>query len=146
MREQYRQIRRWAYGVIDFPYIMEQNAISQRIPLGLRIAQTYRQISQFHLWAVVPLLLMTLRPIATAIEPTRCTRRGCSPTWPPWASCGPACSARSASAFGLRGAEAAAGKAQSPTAAVWVRMWRNGSPCLVAPTSSALRRSTRSCG
>ena len=70
MREQYRQIRRWAYGIIDFPYIMEQNAISPKIPLGLRIAQTYRQISQFHLWAVVPLLLMMLRPIATVIEPT----------------------------------------------------------------------------
>ena len=69
MKEQYRQIRRWAYGVIDFPYIMEQNAVSPKIPLGLRIAQTYRQLSQFHLWAVVPLLLMTLRPIAGAVEP-----------------------------------------------------------------------------
>ena len=69
MKEQYRQIRRWAYGIIDFPYIMEQNAVSPKIPLGLRIAQTYRQLSQFHLWAVVPLLLMTLRPIAGAVEP-----------------------------------------------------------------------------
>lgn len=69
MREQYRQIRRWAYGIIDFPYIMEQNAISPKIPLGLRIAQTYRQLSQFHLWAVVPLLLMTLRPITGALQP-----------------------------------------------------------------------------
>jgi hypothetical protein len=70
MREQYRQIRRWAYGIIDFPYIMEQNAVSPKIPLGLRIAQTYRQLSQFHLWAVVPLLLMTLRPVAGALQPT----------------------------------------------------------------------------
>ena len=69
VKEQYRQIRRWAYGIIDFPYIMEQNAVSPKIPLGLRIAQTYRQISQFHLWAVVPLLLMTLRPVAGAVEP-----------------------------------------------------------------------------
>ena len=70
MREQYRQIRRWAYGIIDFPYLMEQNLLSPKIPLGLRIAQSYRQISQFHLWAVVPLLIMTLRPITTLLEPT----------------------------------------------------------------------------
>ncbi|HET9650189.1 MAG TPA: glycosyltransferase family 2 protein [Microlunatus sp.] len=70
MREQYRQIRRWSYGVIDFPYIMEQNLLNQRIPLRERAMQTFRQLSQFHLWATVPLLLLGLRFAVNAMTPT----------------------------------------------------------------------------
>ena len=91
MKEQYRQIRRWAYGVIDFPYIMEQNAVSPKIPLGLRVAQTYRQLSQFHLWAVVPLLLMTLRRSRVPSSRSPCTRRGWSRIWRPRRSSPPVC-------------------------------------------------------
>jgi hypothetical protein len=70
MREQYRQIRRWSYGVIDFPYIMEQNLTNQRIPLREKALQTFRQLSQFHLWATVPLLLMGLRVTVNQMAPT----------------------------------------------------------------------------
>ena len=72
MREQYRQIRRWSYGVIDFPYIMEQNLGSKGlgIPLRARTMQTFRQLSQFHLWATVPLLLMSLRVVVNYLAPT----------------------------------------------------------------------------
>jgi hypothetical protein len=70
MREQYRQIRRWSYGVIDFPYIMEQNFSNQRIPLREKAMQTFRQLSQFHLWATVPLLLLTLRLMVNSMAPT----------------------------------------------------------------------------
>jgi cellulose synthase/poly-beta-1,6-N-acetylglucosamine synthase-like glycosyltransferase len=70
MREQYRQIRRWSYGVIDFPYIMEQNLTNQRIPLREKALQTFRQLSQFHLWATVPLLLLGLRMAVNTMGPT----------------------------------------------------------------------------
>jgi hypothetical protein len=70
MREQYRQIRRWSYGVIDFPYIMEQNVENQRIPLRARAMQTFRQLSQFHMWATVPLLLIGLRLAVNHLAPT----------------------------------------------------------------------------
>ncbi len=70
MREQYRQIRRWSYGVIDFPYIMEQNFSNQRIPLKEKFVQTFRQLSQFHLWATVPLLLLGLRVTVNYMTPT----------------------------------------------------------------------------
>ncbi|WP_344805548.1 glycosyltransferase [Microlunatus ginsengisoli] len=70
MREQYRQIRRWSYGVIDFPYIMEQNLTNQRIPLRDKAMQTFRQLSQFHLWATVPLLLLSLRLMVNYLGPT----------------------------------------------------------------------------
>lgn len=69
MREQYKQIRRWSYGVIDFPYIMEQNATHPRIPFRVKLTQTLRQLTQFHFWATVPLMLIVLRPIISWLQP-----------------------------------------------------------------------------
>ncbi len=66
---QYRQIRRWAYGVIDFPYLVEQSLAHPEIPLTARVTRTWRQLWQFHLWAVVPLLLLLSRPGLTWLEP-----------------------------------------------------------------------------
>lgn len=61
--EQYLQIRRWNYGVIDFPYIMAQNLANARIPLPRRALQTYRQLSDFHRRAITPLLLFLVSQI-----------------------------------------------------------------------------------
>lgn len=69
LREQYRQIRRWSYGVIDFPYIMEQNLANPRVPLGTKVLYTWRQLSQFHFWATVPIMMMVLRPVVGSLEP-----------------------------------------------------------------------------
>ncbi|WP_157683618.1 glycosyltransferase family protein [Microlunatus soli] len=55
--EQYLQIRRWSYGVIDFPYIMGRNVTTPSIPLPRRAWQTLRQLSNFHKWAITPVLL-----------------------------------------------------------------------------------------
>jgi hypothetical protein len=69
LQEQYKQIRRWSYGVIDFPYIMEQNASHPRIPLRVKLVQTLRQLFQFHFWATVPLMLLALRPLISHLQP-----------------------------------------------------------------------------
>lgn len=61
--EQYLQIRRWNYGVIDFPYIMAQNVANARISLPRRALQTYRQLSDFHRRAITPLLLFLVSQI-----------------------------------------------------------------------------------
>jgi hypothetical protein len=66
---QYRQIRRWAYGVVDFPYMMEQNLVHPEVPLGTRIHRTVRQLLQFYLWASVPLLLLASRPVLAWLTP-----------------------------------------------------------------------------
>lgn len=66
---QYRQIRRWAYGVIDFPYLVEQSLAHPEIALTSRLIRTWRQLWQFHLWAVVPLLLLASRPALAWLEP-----------------------------------------------------------------------------
>ena len=69
MKEQYKQIRRWSYGVIDFPYLMEQNVLNERIPWRDKALQTFRQLTQFHLWATVPLLILCLRPLSNYLQP-----------------------------------------------------------------------------
>lgn len=67
---QYRQIRRWAYGVVDFPFLVEQSVAHPEIPLSARLIRTWRQVRQYHLWAVVPLLLLVCRPGLTWLRPS----------------------------------------------------------------------------
>lgn len=69
LREQYRQIRRWSYGVIDFPYVVEQSLANPRIPVLPKLVHGTRQLAQFHLWATVPVVLLVLRPLLTVLEP-----------------------------------------------------------------------------
>lgn len=69
LREQYRQIRRWAYGVIDFPYVMRHNLTNGRIPVGVKVVQTYRQLSQFHQWAMTPIMVMVARWLIGLLAP-----------------------------------------------------------------------------
>ncbi len=69
MKEQYKQIRRWSYGVIDFPYLMEQNLRNGRIPWREKAFLTLQQVTQFHLWATVPLMLFALRMTSTYLQP-----------------------------------------------------------------------------
>ena len=75
LAEQYRQIRRWSYGVIDFPYIMGQNLANGRIPWGPKLVQTYRQLAVFHQWAITPLLLILARWLVSRLEPVLQTSR-----------------------------------------------------------------------
>lgn len=66
--EQYLQLRRWSYGVIDFAYIMTQNVAHPRIPLSMRLVQTFRQLSSFHKRAITPVLLFIVGQIITALN------------------------------------------------------------------------------
>lgn len=70
MHEQYLQLRRWAYGIIDFPYIMEQNLRNGNIPLRRKALQTFRQITQFHAWATLSLMLTIVPQLLGLLEPT----------------------------------------------------------------------------
>lgn len=67
---QYRQIRRWAYGVSDFPYLVEQSLAHPEIPRRIRLLRAWRQLRQFHLWALVPLVLLASRPGLAWLEPS----------------------------------------------------------------------------
>ncbi len=69
MTEQYKQIRRWAYGVIDFPYVFTQSVTNTQIPGRSKYLQTFRQLAQFHQWALTPLLLMITNWVVGMILP-----------------------------------------------------------------------------
>jgi cellulose synthase/poly-beta-1,6-N-acetylglucosamine synthase-like glycosyltransferase len=69
IREQYLQLRRWSYGIIDFPYIMEQNLRNQNIPLHIKVLQTLRQIGQYHALATVPFMLLIIPQLMRLLEP-----------------------------------------------------------------------------
>lgn len=69
LSEQYRQIRRWSYGVIDFPYIVGQNLANGRIPWGPKLLQTYRQLAVFHQWAITPVIVIVARWLVSRLEP-----------------------------------------------------------------------------
>lgn len=68
LREQYLQLRRWAYGVIDFPYIVRRCLTSPQISLPFRIVQVLRQYLQFQLWATTPILLLIIPRITPVLH------------------------------------------------------------------------------
>jgi hypothetical protein len=69
MVSQYRQIRRWTYGVDDFPFLVEQGLGRPDVPLLLRVHRTLRSLLQFYLWATVPLLILISRPLLAWLTP-----------------------------------------------------------------------------
>ena len=57
---QYRQLRRWAWGVIDFPFLVKKSLKDKNIPWSKKAFQIY-QISENHLlWSVTPVYLTFL--------------------------------------------------------------------------------------
>jgi hypothetical protein len=69
MVSQYRQIRRWTYGVDDFPFLVEQGLGRPDVPLMLRVHRALRSLLQFYLWATVPLLILISRPLLAWLTP-----------------------------------------------------------------------------
>ena len=56
--EQYTQIRRWAWGVTDIPYFIENALKHSEIPLGERISRLFDLWMDHINWAVAPFILM----------------------------------------------------------------------------------------
>lgn len=56
-RNQYLQLRRWAYGVSDVPYVAIQNARHPKIPAGSRTIHFWRLFEGHFSWATAPLIL-----------------------------------------------------------------------------------------
>lgn len=54
---QYLQLRRWAYGVSDVPYVAIQNARHPKIPAGSRMIHFWRLFEGHYSWATAPLIL-----------------------------------------------------------------------------------------
>lgn len=54
---QYKQRRRWAWGVSDFPYVVKKNIEHKEIPLFERFLQTFRQFAGNFSWSTSSFVL-----------------------------------------------------------------------------------------
>ncbi|MBI2798270.1 glycosyltransferase family 2 protein [Candidatus Saccharibacteria bacterium] len=54
---QYKQLRRWAYGVSDVPYMVKNSIQNKQIPWGNKLVQFGRLFEGHFSWATVPVLL-----------------------------------------------------------------------------------------
>lgn len=57
IRAQYKQIRRWAWGVSDIPYVVRHSIANTRIPWSNKLVQLGRLFEGHFSWAAAPLLL-----------------------------------------------------------------------------------------
>jgi hypothetical protein len=56
----YKQIRRWAWGVENFPYMAMQFSRDKVMPLGVKVSFLFKQVEGTYTWATVPLLIFLL--------------------------------------------------------------------------------------
>lgn len=56
-KAQFKQLRRWAYGVSDTPFVLVQSYRDRAIPWSKKLVQIFRQMEGYFSWAVAPLVL-----------------------------------------------------------------------------------------
>lgn len=56
----YRQLRRWAWGVENFPYMMEAFRANPRIPRLTKAWWIFKQFESMYTWATAPVLIFLL--------------------------------------------------------------------------------------
>jgi hypothetical protein len=54
---QYKQLRRWAYGVSDFSFVIRNDIRNKQVPLGSKIVQTWRLFEGHVSWATATLII-----------------------------------------------------------------------------------------
>jgi hypothetical protein len=60
MQSQYKQMRRWAWGVEHFPYMVWNFAHNKNIPLSKKIIYIWNQTEGVYSWATAPLIILIL--------------------------------------------------------------------------------------
>lgn len=56
----YKQLRRWAWGVENFPHMAMKFSRDKVMPLGIKISFLFKQLEGMYTWATVPLLIFML--------------------------------------------------------------------------------------
>lgn len=56
-KAQFYQLRRWAWGVVDTPYLIRRSFHSPDIPWSSKLIHIFRQIEGYFSWAVAPVIL-----------------------------------------------------------------------------------------
>jgi hypothetical protein len=60
MVNQYRQMRRWAWGVEHFPYMVWRFAKNKKIPLKKKIVYIWNQTEGVYSWSTAPLIILLM--------------------------------------------------------------------------------------
>ncbi len=69
LRAQYLQLRRWAYGASDFPYIVINSWRDKRISWPNKLAQIGRFLEGHISWATAPILITFVGLLPTVVSP-----------------------------------------------------------------------------
>lgn len=56
-KAQFYQLRRWAWGVVDTPYVIRQSFHEPEIPWSEKIVRIFQQVEGYFSWAVAPIVL-----------------------------------------------------------------------------------------
>ncbi|MBD3281563.1 glycosyltransferase [Candidatus Uhrbacteria bacterium] len=56
----YKQLRRWAWGVENFPFMAMKFSRDKIMPLGIKVRFLFKQLEGMYTWATVPLLIFLL--------------------------------------------------------------------------------------
>ncbi|MDP4038347.1 MAG: hypothetical protein Q8P54_00035 [bacterium] len=56
-KNQYLQLRRWAWGISDFPFVVKNSIKNRQISFGNKFVQTFRLFEGHLSWATTPLIL-----------------------------------------------------------------------------------------
>lgn len=56
----YKQLRRWAWGVENFPFMVQTFAQDREMPLRVKIGWLFKQVEGMYTWATAPFLIFIL--------------------------------------------------------------------------------------
>jgi len=65
----YKQLRRWAWGVENFPYMMKAFSRDKSIPWNLKAFFIFKQLEGMYTWATAPLLIFILGRLPFWVAP-----------------------------------------------------------------------------
>ncbi len=67
----YRQIRRWAWGVENIPFMARAFAADRQMPFGVKFSFMWKQIEGMYTWATAPMLIFILGRLPFWVAPER---------------------------------------------------------------------------
>ena len=73
MINQYKQMRRWAWGVEHFPYMVWQFAKNKNIPIKKKVIYIWNQTEGVYSWATAPLIILVMGQLPLFVAEMRGT-------------------------------------------------------------------------
>ncbi len=67
----YKQLRRWAWGVENFPFMVQAFWRDKEMPLSVKLSFLWKQIEGMYTWATAPMLIFVLGRLPFWVAPER---------------------------------------------------------------------------